>query len=193
MNAVRTLPLFALFAVLAGCGADLAASDRPPGEPSEEAAAASSAPRGAAEPGAGPADGQPPRFAVVELFTSQGCSSCPPADAVLEALAERAAEEAENGRILLPISWHVDYWNRLGWADPYSDARHTARQRAYAAELSDGRVYTPQAVVNGAAETVGSRKKNVAALIDKAFKEQANGKLSLALLPTSGDDLTVRA
>ena len=88
------------------------------------------------------------RLAVVELFTSEGCSSCPPADALLERLAERPD--------VLALSFHVDYWDGLGWRDPYSSTAATARQRAYAGAL-DGRVYTPEMVVGGTAGFVGSR------------------------------------
>lgn len=79
---------------------------------------------------------------VLELFTSQGCSSCPPADRLLSTLA------AESPGVLA-LSFHVDYWNRLGWPDPFSDARWTQRQRSYAAKLNQKNLYTPQLVVNG--------------------------------------------
>ncbi|MCQ0989561.1 DUF1223 domain-containing protein [Jiella marina] len=85
---------------------------------------------------------------VVELFTSQGCSSCPPADAVLEDLASRPD--------VLALGFHVDYWDRLGWKDTLGDPAYSARQRAYAVRRGDGRVYTPQAVVDGGGHTVGS-------------------------------------
>lgn len=86
-----------------------------------------------------------PPFAVVELFTSQGCSSCPPADAQLARLTERAEKTKEN---IIALSFHVDYWNRLGWEDPYSNKAYSNRQYRYSGYLS-GRVYTPQMVVNG--------------------------------------------
>jgi hypothetical protein len=87
---------------------------------------------------------------VVELFTSQGCSSCPPADEIL-------AEYAKDGDTLA-LSWHVDYWNYLGWADTFSSAAATKRQQNYAHSFARRGVYTPQAVVNGRTHTVGSRK-----------------------------------
>lgn len=108
-----------------------------------------------------------PGFAVVELFTSQGCSSCPPADQVLA----RVAQVAEGkGLPIYPLSLHVDYWNRLGWRDPYSARQFSARQQAYAHVLGTG-AYTPQIVVNGTSQTVGSRVGEVAETIAKHVAE----------------------
>lgn len=122
-----------------------------------------------AGPGAadeGTTNGHHPGFAVVELFTSQGCSSCPPADRVLGRIAERAERD---GLPVYVLSLHVDYWNRLGWSDPYSSAAFSERQRRYARAL--GReVYTPQVVVNGIREGVGSDedqlRRSIAAGLD---------------------------
>lgn len=97
---------------------------------------------------------------VVELFTSQGCSSCPPADAVLSQLAKRPD--------VLALGFHVDYWDRLGWKDTLGSAAFSERQRAYASR-SDGQVYTPQAVVNGARHTVGSSKPSIDNLMSDAL------------------------
>ena len=103
---------------------------------------------------------------VAELFTSQSCSSCPPAEALFSQLAEE-----EN---LLTIEWHVDYWDDLihhgsRWKDRYSDRAYTARQRAYNRSLrGTGGVYTPQAIVNGDYEGVGNRRGEVADLISFA-------------------------
>jgi len=88
-----------------------------------------------------------PAPVVLELFTSQGCSSCPPADALLG--------ELERQPDVIALAWHVDYWNRLGWHDPFATRQSTERQRAYAARLR-AEVYTPALVVNGAAVVVGS-------------------------------------
>ena len=93
---------------------------------------------------------------VLELFTSQGCSSCPAADALLKTFAERTGTMA--------LSFSVDYWDHLGWKDTLASPKYTSRQRAYAKVLAAGNVYTPQIVIDGGAEAVGSNK----ALIDKA-------------------------
>jgi hypothetical protein len=90
---------------------------------------------------------------VLELFTSQGCSSCPPADALLGELVRQPG--------VIALAWHVDYWNNLGWQDPYATRLATDRQRAYAAQLHD-EVYTPALVVNGAVIVVGSDRGAVA-------------------------------
>ena len=110
--------------------------------------------RAAAEAAARKADEQRQRtgVAVVELFTSQGCSSCPPADTALQQV-ERVAKE-RNLRVYC-LSFHVDYWNRLGWNDPYSHADYSARQATYAAKKTDNNLYTPQMIVNGTDEFVG--------------------------------------
>lgn len=102
---------------------------------------------------------------VVELFTSQGCSSCPPADRYLATLS-KAGTAGE--RAVVPLSFHVDYWNDLGWNDPYSQPAWTERQRHYARALGDRSVYTPQMVVGGAAGMVGSHTQKIAAAITAA-------------------------
>lgn len=94
---------------------------------------------------------------VVELFTSQGCSSCPPADRLLRTLAQRPD--------VLALGFHVDYWDRLGWTDTLGSAQNTARQRSYAQTRGDGQVYTPQAVVNGKGHAVGSNAGSIDAMI----------------------------
>jgi hypothetical protein len=107
---------------------------------------------------------------VIELFTSQGCSSCPPADALLGKLA--AAGQSE-GRPIVALSFHVDYWNDLGWADPFSTPTWTARQQQYARALGDRSVYTPELVVGGAAGMVGSEASAVTHAIAAAPKQHA--------------------
>lgn len=100
-------------------------------------------------------------FALIELFTSQGCSSCPAADRLL---SELIREEGDN---VYGLSFHVSYWNYLGWKDPYSSDSHTERQREYARVFNNNRIYTPQMVVNGQEEFVGSGK----ALAENAIKK----------------------
>jgi len=114
----------------------------------------------------------PERVVVVELFTSQGCSSCPPADRLLGELGERG-----NGK-LVPLAYHVDYWNHVGWTDPFSSADWTKRQETYVRRLGGGSVYTPQAVVDGAAELVGS---DAAALQTAIAAAAAKPAASIAL------------
>jgi hypothetical protein len=92
---------------------------------------------------------------VVELFTSEGCSSCPPADALLIKLTEKQGAEKEQ---IIALEEHVDYWDQLGWRDPFSSAEWTGRQESYAATFGHGSVYTPQMVVDGRAALVGSRE-----------------------------------
>ncbi len=94
---------------------------------------------------------------VVELFTSQGCSSCPPADAYLGKLAERSD--------ILALSIHVDYWDYIGWKDTFAKPEYGTRQRKYAQKLGLGYVYTPQMVIQGMAHTTGSDKDTVERLI----------------------------
>jgi len=90
---------------------------------------------------------------LVELFTSEGCSSCPPADTLLSRMA---AEQPVPGAEIVPLAFHVDYWDDLGWRDRFASAQHTFRQNLYARWQPSWRVYTPQAVVDGARELVGS-------------------------------------
>jgi hypothetical protein len=102
---------------------------------------------------------------VVELFTSQGCSSCPPADAYLGDLA--ALDES---RGILALSFHVDYWDNLGWKDPYSSADNTRRQRNYAQYMDLRYIYTPQIVVQGTLQGTGSDRQTIAKKIKAARK-----------------------
>lgn len=97
------------------------------------------------------------RPVLVELFTSQGCSSCPPADALLDQLAHRDG--------VLALGYHVDYWDNLGWKDPFSSPDSTARQRAYALRFDHGQQFTPQIVVDGRQDMVGSDRAAVLAAI----------------------------
>lgn len=104
---------------------------------------------------------EPRQPVVIELFTSQSCSSCPPADALLQELATQRTD-------LLALSWHVTYWNRLGWRDRFSLAEATERQRRYAVTLGHGQVYTPQAVIQGTRDVVGSNRAALLSAIGAA-------------------------
>lgn len=97
--------------------------------------------------------GSKPTPTVVELFTSEGCSSCPPADQLL------TNAQSNFGKDIIVLSYHVDYWDRLGWKDPFSKAIFSERQRVYSQKLHTESVYTPQAIVNGQVQFVGSDKK----------------------------------
>lgn len=94
---------------------------------------------------------------VIELFTSQGCSSCPPADALLHKLATRDD--------VIALSLHVDYWDYIGWKDPFASPEHSERQRAYARNASRRSIYTPQMIIGGVDSVVGSRPMDVADLV----------------------------
>jgi hypothetical protein len=100
------------------------------------------------------------RPVVVELFTSQGCSSCPPADALLGELAGKSN--------VLALGFHISYWDNLGWKDPFSSEAATNRQRAYARQFGRGQIYTPQMVVDGRREMVGSDRGAVGAALTAA-------------------------
>lgn len=104
--------------------------------------------------------------AVIELFTSQGCSSCPAADRLL---SKTIAESKKEGRKLFALSFHVDYWNRLGWADPFSDKKYTERQEIYMTAMKTD-AYTPQMIVNGTSEFVGSNESKLSNALAEAYK-----------------------
>ncbi len=118
-------------------------------------------------------------LAVVELFTSEGCSSCPPADQVMSDLAARYADD---GRDVFWLGLHVDYWNKLGWTDRFSTAAYTQRQYEYARVMRKSRVYTPQMIVDGQTEFVGSRRAEATRAIDAALDRRRDRRLTLSHL-----------
>lgn len=122
---------------------------------------------------------------LVELFTSEGCSSCPPADALL---MELEASRHISGVDVIVLSEHVDYWNRLGWTDPYSSDRFSRRQDLYAVRLGGSGVYTPQMVVDGRQGLVGSdRAGALRAIADASGRPKAQVEVALGgHQPTDG-------
>ncbi len=125
--------------------------------------------------------------AVVELFTSEGCSSCPPADALLRRIHLKTVS---SGQLIVGLSEHVTYWNQLGWKDAYSDQVFTDRQERYAASHALEGPYTPQMVVNGGAEFVGSN----AVALQRAMQADAarpHADLRIRSLTKDGDALQV--
>ena len=120
--------------------------------------------------------------AVVELFTSQGCSSCPPADQIIGELAQDPA--------VIALSMPIDYWDYLGWKDTLADSRFSARQKAYSQMRGDREVYTPQVVVNGSAQVIGSDRAGIESAI--ADTKKADGVMSaLVSMTVSGKQINV--
>ena len=116
---------------------------------------------------------QKSRAVLVELFTSEGCSSCPPADALLRQID---GKYTESGLLIVGVSEHVTYWNHLGWSDPYSAPAYTERQDAYGRKFHLDSVYTPQMVINGEEQILGS---NSLALVDALRKSKQDPEISL--------------
>ncbi|MEL6958495.1 MAG: DUF1223 domain-containing protein [Pseudomonadota bacterium] len=127
---------------------------------------------------AGPAIADGP--VVVELYTSQGCSSCPPADALLHELAERED--------VIPLALHVDYWDYIGWADSFADPAHTRRQQSYARVSGASTIYTPQMIIGGEDHVIGTKPMDVADLIQAHRSVQTGAVLTLT---RSGNTLSI--
>jgi hypothetical protein len=125
---------------------------------------------------------------LLELFTSEGCSSCPPADRLLASLDER---QPVAGADLIVLSEHVDYWDRLGWKDPFSSSQYTARQQDYSARPHFDGVYTPELVVDGRYGFVGSEEHDASTAIQKAIRER---KIPIAIsnVVANGSRVTAR-
>jgi len=133
----------------------------------------------------------PGRPVLVELFTSQGCSSCPPADRMLAEIAAQPLGE----RAVIPLAFHVDYWNYIGWEDPFSSADWSARQRRYGAAFGGGRIYTPELVVAGTTDCGGTDASRLRRLVAAAAAdpELATVQLQPGTLAAGKWPLTVRA
>lgn len=121
---------------------------------------------------------------VVELFTSQGCNSCPPADRVLGELAQDDD--------VIALAYHVDYWDYLGWRDTLGSAENTERQRDYGRSFGSGSVYTPQAVINGRTHVNGANKNAVHRTIER-MADTADGMVVDVSIRQSGDSIVIEA
>src|SRR5262249_52551893 len=132
----------------------------------------------------------PPTPIIVELFTSEGCSSCPPADRLLASMAGSPLDAA----VVVPLGEHVDYWDDLGWRDRFSSPAFTARQQTYARPLGGEGPYTPQLVIDGRAECVGSDAASARKAIAKAATEP-HGTMAIDVVGFDGSilQLYVRA
>ena len=119
---------------------------------------------------------------VVELYTSQGCSSCPPADNLLGQIADRDD--------IIALALHVDYWDYIGWTDDFADPAHTTRQRAYARAKGKKMIYTPQMIIQGEAHVVGTKPMEVAEAINAYVRQSVPVDVDLA---RTGDTLQVEA
>jgi hypothetical protein len=126
----------------------------------------------------------PAGFALVELFTSEGCSSCPPADEAVSALARQYKEK------VYILGFHVDYWNYLGWKDAFSSGSYSERQKRYASFFQLNSVYTPEIVVNGKTEFVGSDKNKLQQVISQELKNNMAG--TFAITATTADEKNVQ-
>jgi len=130
-----------------------------------------------------------PKVVLVELFTSEGCSSCPPADALLRQVN---GTQTGSGQLIVGISEHVTYWNSLGWADPFSSSIYTDRQNAYGTSFGLDSVYTPQMVVNGRQQFVGSDKTRLEKAIRAEQDQPQPVTLHIVSADRSGNSLSVR-
>ncbi len=124
---------------------------------------------------------------IIELFTSQGCSSCPAADKNLTEILEQKKKE---GKEVYGLSFHVDYWNYIGWKDPYSSKDFTERQRNYAHHLNLPTIYTPQMIVNGKVEFVGSNKQLAIKLIEEASQRKSYYQITINKLHIEENRIT---
>ena len=136
------------------------------------------------QPGVNKYNPAPEGFALVELFTSEGCSSCPPADETVGRL---------NGwkKNVYVLSFHVDYWNYLGWKDVFSNAAYSSRQQNYGDLFHISSIYTPQIVVNGKVQFVGSDETTLRATIENDLKEIPKTELQIKVQPGNNNKLAV--
>jgi len=123
------------------------------------------------------------KIVVLELFTSQGCSSCPPADKLVGTYSSK-----EN---VVALSFHVDYWDRLGWKDPFSAHEYSQRQYMYASALHST-VYTPQLVINGTVEMIGSDANKISSTLQKVFTEQPEASLAISKTENENGKINIK-
>jgi hypothetical protein len=125
-------------------------------------------------------------FALIELYTSEGCSSCPPADELVSTLPK------SYGSGVFLLTFHVDYWDRLGWKDPFSNADYTRRQKEYNTALSPmPDIFTPQVIINGKMELVGSDESRIRAAIDSELAHTVNPAIDASAHNTDNKTITV--
>jgi hypothetical protein len=125
-------------------------------------------------------------FAVIELFTSEGCNTCPPAEKLF---SEMKSDAKKNGKNIFFLEYHVDYWNRLGWKDPYSSFQFTNRQKNYTSVLNEESMYTPMMIVNGTKSFIGSDKQKANAAVDEALNSPSASELKIKVDSTASDTL----
>lgn len=125
-------------------------------------------------------------FVVMELFTSQGCSSCPPADDLLGKYA------MQNDERIIPLAFHVDYWNRLGWKDSFSTSENTNRQQQYDEQFLHSTVYTPQLIINGQTEMVGSDREKINAAVNADLKVEPLVKIVIKNIKPAKDFVSIQ-
>jgi hypothetical protein len=160
--ALALLAIFAMPIVGARSGAGTAGGTQPPAADDSSSPGESGAPRLAADNAA-----RTP--VVIELFTSEGCSDCPPADTLLEKLDR--TQPVANAQVIV-LSEHVDYWDDIGWRDPFSSHAYSERQNDYAGHFGSGTIYTPQMVVDGRIQFVGSDERGALRAIESAAHAQ---------------------
>jgi len=126
-------------------------------------------------------------FALIELFTSEGCSSCPAADEALEEIQKKYSDKN-----VLVLGYHVDYWDKLGWKDIFSDASFTQRQEYYSNIFRLNSIYTPQAVVNGKKEFLGSNKSKLISNIEEQLNERSAVSIKLNVVQNTEGKIDVQ-
>ncbi len=126
-------------------------------------------------------------FILIELFTSEGCSSCPPADRLMSEIVDTEYDEVD----VIGISFHVDYWDYIGWKDPYADQLFTQRQRTYARKFYSNQVYTPQMVVNGKYEFVGSNRTKWKSTFEKLKTKEPTYSIKLDEMKLDGKEVVI--